>query len=298
MSPTPSLPPSLTPPPTPPGALAFDLVGPPSAPTVLFLHGLGVSRWSWQPQVAALQGDFRVLTVDLPGNGESAGLPWVSLDDTADRLAALLAAHATGGRAHVVGLSLGGYVALRLLERHPAVVASVLVSGVTTRPFPAPRAWRLLFRAMFPLMRLGPVLALNARMLRLSPAQGALMRRDMRALSRESFVRIYEEMLGFALPATPRPPPCPLLAVAGTRETGQILQGLVDFPRAYPGSRTRTVPGAHHGWSGEQPGLFARTVRLHASGEPPPAELHGEDALPPALVPAGAPTAPAAPPRG
>jgi pimeloyl-ACP methyl ester carboxylesterase len=96
----------------------------PGAPSVVFLHGIGTSGWMWERQVAAL-AEFHCLTVDLPGHGKSNHVPWVSLADTTGQVAALIRARATGGRAHVVGLSLGGYVVLCLLERHAGVLAPV-----------------------------------------------------------------------------------------------------------------------------------------------------------------------------
>ena len=103
------------------------------AGTIVFLHGGNVANWMWDPQVRAL-ADFQVLTPNLPGFGGKAGEEWVSLEATADALAAFIAEHTDGGPVHVVGLSLGAVVALHLAARHPELASSVLVSGaVVTR---------------------------------------------------------------------------------------------------------------------------------------------------------------------
>ncbi|MFZ1396553.1 MAG: alpha/beta fold hydrolase, partial [Candidatus Promineifilaceae bacterium] len=105
-------------------------------PTILFLHGLGVSSWMWLEQLESLQEQYHLLAVDLPGNGESYQNEWVSFADTAVTLSQIIQTRASNGQAHVVGLSLGGYTALTLLNNHPELVLSTLVSGVTIRPFP------------------------------------------------------------------------------------------------------------------------------------------------------------------
>src|SRR4051812_48129227 len=102
-------------------SLYVDEAGNPNAPSIIFIHGVGVSGWMWKTQIAAFS-DFHCLNVDLPGHGKSNHVPWVSLADTADQIAAVIRSRGTNGRAHVVGLSLGGHIAMSLLERHSSVL--------------------------------------------------------------------------------------------------------------------------------------------------------------------------------
>jgi len=96
-----------------------------------------------------LAENFHVLVPDLPGHGRS-GRAWVSLADTVQAAAELVRSRTAAGRAHVVGLSLGGYVAALLAANEPAVVHSVVVSGVNVLPFPHPTMMRLLGRIIGP----------------------------------------------------------------------------------------------------------------------------------------------------
>src|ERR1035437_5016977 len=57
-------------------AAAFEVSGPEDAPTLVFLHGTRVTRTMWRPQVAALADRYRVVTVDLPGHGVLADMPF------------------------------------------------------------------------------------------------------------------------------------------------------------------------------------------------------------------------------
>jgi pimeloyl-ACP methyl ester carboxylesterase len=116
-------------------ALYVHETGIPGAPSIVFLHGVGASGWMWAKQTASL-ADFHCLTVDLPGHGKSNQETWVSLRNTADQIAAIIQERPTNGRAHLVGLSLGGYVALALLEHHADVLDRVVISGVTAAPMP------------------------------------------------------------------------------------------------------------------------------------------------------------------
>jgi poly(3-hydroxybutyrate) depolymerase len=120
------------------GELAFTSAGPEDADTVVLLHGVGTTGWMWRRLAADLCPDMHVLVVDLPGHGASASRPWRSLADTVDAVADLVRSQAHDGRAHLVGLSLGGYVAVEMAAARAEMAPSATVSGVNVLPFPGP----------------------------------------------------------------------------------------------------------------------------------------------------------------
>jgi pimeloyl-ACP methyl ester carboxylesterase len=106
--------------------LAFARTG--TGPTLLLLHGLGASRQSWEPVMPALGEHFDVLAVDLPGFGQSPALP-----NEVEALPATLAASVADlleeleiTDVHVVGNSLGGWVALELAGLRPVASLTLL----------------------------------------------------------------------------------------------------------------------------------------------------------------------------
>lgn len=107
---------------------------------VAFLHGLGGSRTAWEPQLDGLADSWRCLAWDLPGYGASRPLPTTTFSALADACAAWLTA-ADARPAHLVGLSMGGMVALHTALHHPDAVRSLVLvdsspafglDGVTT----------------------------------------------------------------------------------------------------------------------------------------------------------------------
>ncbi|MFE1125978.1 alpha/beta fold hydrolase [Streptomyces albidoflavus] len=99
-------------------------------PLVLCLHGIGSSSASFAAQLAGLSPVARVVAWDAPGYGRSADPETApGLDGYADAAAGLI--RARGGSAHVIGVSWGGVIALRLALRHPDLVASLVVADST-----------------------------------------------------------------------------------------------------------------------------------------------------------------------
>ena len=107
-------------------ALAFTRTGD-GAPLVL-LHGIGCSRRIWDPVIPSLAAHFDVLSVDLPGFGDSGPTP-PEVEPLPAALAATVASFLDDlgiSAPHVVGNSLGGWVALELAGIRPVSSVTLL----------------------------------------------------------------------------------------------------------------------------------------------------------------------------
>ncbi len=107
-----------------------------SGPLALLLHGAGGSAGDWPPEARAVPGR-RVVAVDLPGHGGSAGPGLRSVPAYAAEVARLLEALGAGP-ALVAGHSMGGAIALWLALEHPGCVASLALVSTGARLRVAP----------------------------------------------------------------------------------------------------------------------------------------------------------------
>jgi pimeloyl-ACP methyl ester carboxylesterase len=234
------------------------------APPVLLLHGGNVANWMWQPQVDTLD-DRLVVTPDLPGFGSRVhevwpGLPTV-VDDLADRLAALRITTAVD----VVGLSLGGLVALHLAARHPQVIRSMFITGATVKP-PG-----LVVRATAKLQ----LLLWNAPWFWKAQAAAFRLPADSRStyvehglsVSRATARRMFDDVTTGGVPQGLADFTAPLLAVVGEREPQSIRDSLHVIRDAAPHAEVRLAPGMHHIWSVEDVDLFNQTMRRWLDGQ-------------------------------
>ncbi|HSL97807.1 MAG TPA: alpha/beta fold hydrolase [Candidatus Deferrimicrobiaceae bacterium] len=137
--------------------------GPAEGPPIVFVHGALMSHSVWRPQLDALSGRFRCLAVDLPGHG-------VLVEErfTLDRGVATVRAaiDQAGGRAVVVGLSLGGYVAMALAGRHADAVRGLVIAGCTREPDRLSRAVFVAYALALRVVPQGPLRVIVDRLLR------------------------------------------------------------------------------------------------------------------------------------
>ncbi len=98
-------------------------------PTMLLIHGAGMDSTVWQQQTrfVAHRG-VRAVAVDLPGHGRSEGPAMTTIADMAHWVARFLDA-AGLAPAHVVGHSMGTFIALELARHHPGKVTSLVLLG-------------------------------------------------------------------------------------------------------------------------------------------------------------------------
>jgi pimeloyl-ACP methyl ester carboxylesterase len=119
--------------PVPGGTIAFDEAG--RGPAVILLHGAFLDRGTWDLQMPALAARHRVVRYDIRPFGKST-VPDQPYQTTDDLLALMDALKIE--RAHLVGHSFGGGVAIDFALAHPARVASLALvnSGVTGATMP------------------------------------------------------------------------------------------------------------------------------------------------------------------
>jgi pimeloyl-ACP methyl ester carboxylesterase len=251
-------------------SIAYHRVG--DGPPVVLVHGYVGDAWStWRHQLEALSNEFTVVACDLPGYGASADPPEdFGMTGYADCLARLVDALELGP-AHLVGLSLGGSIAIEATRRHPSLVATlVLVSAYAGwyGSLPAEVANRRLEQAL----RLSElpaeefVAALLPTMFASAPAAEdvdafhAAMRAfhpvGFRALARASAVDLSAALAGIATPT---------LLIAGERDERAPLPVAQQLHAAIPASTLVVLPDVGHVCNIEAPEAFNREVRAFVS---------------------------------
>ena len=113
-------------------------------PTIILLHGGGLSCWSLSGVVELLKADYNVVTPIIDGHGENGGETFISIEDSADKLLEYIK-NKCGGKVFALGgLSIGAQIITEVLSKRSdisqfAILESTLVlplKGVTTLTVP------------------------------------------------------------------------------------------------------------------------------------------------------------------
>jgi len=112
--------------------LIFKEFGNKSFPTIILLHGGGLSHWSLHKVVDILVDDYHVVTPIIDGHGEDSGNTFISIEDSANKLIKYIDNEHNGQVYAIGGLSIGAQIVVEALSKREklseyAIVESALI---------------------------------------------------------------------------------------------------------------------------------------------------------------------------
>jgi 3-oxoadipate enol-lactonase len=237
-------------------------------PLVVLLHGIGGHRQHWDDQLPAFGEHFTAAAWDARGYGDSDDYdgPLAFADFSADLLRVLDDFGA--GRAHLVGLSLGGRIARDFALRHPARVATLVLAN-TTAGFDTLtpeqvetfiRSRRVPLESGRTLRELAPELAQNLMSPAAVPGAYPRLLASMAALRKDSYLKTIEASTREDRGARIEAITAPTLIVTSDEDRLYPAALAEDMARRIPGARLAIVRGAGHLSNLEQPEAFNAAV--------------------------------------
>src|ERR1700693_5927383 len=109
------------------GRFAYEAAGDPALPPLVFLHGIGGAARAWRGQLEFFGERYRAIAWDMPGYGDSAPLPAVTIATLADALQDFLQ-QIGASKPILVGHSIGGMIVQQWLTKYPGVAAAVVLA--------------------------------------------------------------------------------------------------------------------------------------------------------------------------
>ena len=236
-----------------------------SGEPLLLIHGLGSSTEDWEPQIKDFASHFRVITYDVRGHGRTdKPRARYSVPQFADDAAALLQ-HLQVGPAHVLGISMGGMIALQLAVDHPGTVKSLTI--VNSGPELVLRTWRqrLAIYSRFAIVRLlgmrkmGELLATK---LLPDSAQAAARDTFVERWARNdpgAYLRSLRALIGWSVASRLGSIAAPTLVLTADQDYTPV-PFKEEYTAKVPGARLVVVPDSRHMLPVERPAEFNRAA--------------------------------------
>jgi pimeloyl-ACP methyl ester carboxylesterase len=243
-----------------------------SQPTIVFLHGGESCHLEFSHVVPFLTDDYEILLVDLPGHSRSKAIPF-TFDNAVNALSHLIKTQVKGGKAHIVGLSLGGFVGLELARRCSELVLSLWCTGCA--PFSGYGLWlRSQSRLLSGLIVVAGGLATERMFwasLGVEPMPG--LREEVKKNQNITLLRsVFDELVSVTLENFAEIHGVRIAIIAGgkqdnvedTVEAGKVLRS------KNPECNAFVVRKAIHWWSLQLPEVFAQGIRAWVEGSEMP----------------------------
>ncbi len=240
---------------------------------LVFLHAFPLNLMMWAAQEAALSSQFRTITIDLRGHGESDAPLWhYTLDQTADDVHALLD-HLSIQQAMLVGLSMGGYILFAFYRKYRERVKGLVLAD-TKAQADTPEGKEGRFQMAQTAYKKGPSAIADIMIPKLlSPAtiqNKPEIVQNVRTMIEGNQI---SGLAGDLMAMAERPDSVPLLKQIACPT--QIIVGGLDqatppsdaklMAEQIPGARLAIIPHAAHLANLEQPAVFNQIVAAFAS---------------------------------
>jgi 3-oxoadipate enol-lactonase/4-carboxymuconolactone decarboxylase len=260
----------------------YQLAGPAGAPALLLIHSLGASTHVFDAISPRLARRLRVLRYDLPGHGLSSP-PEGGRSRTVGELArgALALCDALGiARAHVLGLSLGGQVALELAASTPDRVDRLVLCATALRigaePLWSQRIEAVERGGLEPIADGVIARWTTPEFAAREPAELAGLRAQLLATSRAGYVAACAALRAAELRGACARVKAPVLVLAGERDPAVPVEDARALASALPGARFERIAEAAHLPVVEQPEAVAAFALDFLCRAPASAETLGE----------------------
>ena len=114
----------------------FRTFGDKQAPAILLIPGLGVSYESFLPLIRLMEGKFRIIAAEVDGFTLGKHTRFTSVDDQAEQVIDYIKSNCNGHLDCAYGLSLGGKILSRILERNEIVIGHAILDAAPLLPLP------------------------------------------------------------------------------------------------------------------------------------------------------------------
>lgn len=237
---------------------------------VIFIHGLTWDHTLYDAQIAALNGRYRCIAVDLIGHGQSGDVDHdYSFFDLADYIAGFMDAAGIES-AHIVGLSMGGMTAMPLALEHPARVRSLVLLDTDAQGEAPERAagyeqlasialqqgWAPVAEPVVGILFGGPFLADEGHkqwaIEKLSASRPDGVARALKAVVTRA--NILDRLGAIAVPTT---------VIVGELDVATTPDKAEAMAAAIPGATLVRIPDAGHHSPIEQPGPVTEAIAAH-----------------------------------
>jgi len=221
-------------------SIYFKETGNPSAKTIVFIHGGGISGWMWDRQLDYFK-NYHCIVPDLPEHGKSINEGQISIKESSKIIADIIRKHAEAGKAHVVGHSLGAKIIVELLSSNPEVIDHAVIASALFRPIPY---LKLTHKAFFynltvSMLKADWLLNLQVKQFKFPDKLSSdNLKKDFKNLTADMLYRTYDELYqNLALPKGLKKVNVPSLIIAGEKEPKAMRESVKDMLNLLPNSK-------------------------------------------------------------
>jgi len=228
--------------------MIFKEIGNKEFPTIILLHGGGLSNWSLTGVAELLKSDFHVVTPIIDGHGDDGEETFISIEDSAKKLIAYIDTECNGKVFAIGGLSIGAQIITEVLSQRSdiseyAIIESALVYSMKgTTAFIVPS-----YKLFYGLVKKRWFSKLQAKTLCIPDTMFEQYYQDSLKTSKQSLINITLSNGNYDLKNDIANTKSKVLIIVGEKELGIMKKSATKLNNTINGSELYIAPAMGHG---------------------------------------------------
>jgi pimeloyl-ACP methyl ester carboxylesterase len=244
--------------------MIFKEFGDPSKPTIILIHGGGLSNWMWQPEIALLQNQYHIVTPILDGHGEAYDTAFESISKSAQQIIEYINQNCSGTVFAICGLSVGAQITVEILANGNNIVQKAIVESALVLPS------KMISGMVKPMIDFSAFLIKKRWFAKLQSKQMYLPEsmfedyfRDSVRMSKESLVNLLTDNSNYAVPGSLEKTATDVLIICGQKEYGMMKKSAALLLRRIKISKLKIIPHCGHGVCIKLPQEYVKLMQEH-----------------------------------
>lgn len=228
--------------------MIFKEIGDKNHPTIIFLHGGGLSDWSWKAIVDKLSDNYNVVTPIIDGHGENGNEEFISIEDSAYKLISYIEKEKDGEVFAIGGLSVGAQILCEVLTQRPHITQYAIIESGLVIPIKGTTALTVpTYELCYGLVKKRWFAKMQAQTLCVPEELFETYYQDSLKITKQSLINMTLSNGNYALKNTITNTTAKTLIIVGGKEMSVMKKSASLLHSALKGSSLYIVPKMKHG---------------------------------------------------
>ncbi|MBU3155268.1 alpha/beta fold hydrolase [Clostridium estertheticum] len=228
--------------------MIFKEFGNKSMPVIIFLHGGGLSWWSWKPQIEVLQKKYYVVTPIIDGQGDAFDTPFVSIKKSGEQVIKYIKDNCNGKVFAICGLSIGAQITVEILSREKDITDNAVIESALVYPMKLACSLTVpMYNICYGLLKKRWFAKLQAKSLNVPDNLFETYYEESSKITKESLINITKSNGNYPMPLTLCNTKAKVLILVGEKELSIMKKSASLLHETINGSFLKVIGKSRHG---------------------------------------------------
>lgn len=228
--------------------MIFKEFGNRNRPVIIFLHGGGLSWWSWKTQIEMLRKDYHVVTPIIDGHGDAWDTTFISIKESAEHVINYIKENFNGRVFALCGLSLGAQIVVEILSQQPDIAQNAVIESVLLYPIKTTVVLTVpMYNLFYGLIKKRWYSKLQAKALKIPDELFDYYYNDSKRMTKESLINITKSNGNYSMPETLSKSKARTLILVGEKELTIMKKSATLVSNTIKNSIKKVIKNCGHG---------------------------------------------------